>query len=420
MFDENDIKELLNQYPTVDIAFAYGSGVLKQTGYNDEEDSSKMPMIDLVFAVKNVEEWHNQNMKMNPTHYTYDIPLSIKNITYIQENIGAGMWYNTYLPINISKYPDRMIKYGIISMDMLLADLNEWDNGLYIAGRLHKPILLIKGINNIEFQQALYRNFEHAINIALLMLPPTFTDFELYRKIASLSYMGDIRMHIAENPNKINNLVTPQLTEYRKLYKSSLQHYINDDTTTSNNNNSTDIDTDTTTNITSNTSATATTASTMINHAIHSLDASRVQLVGETMNKIRLVKADRMDGSDGTDEDYITYTQINGSSSTRQSYDSILCIRYNMLCNLPLAIRRRLYTKPPHFPLSNPPGKPTKCSISTPYPDPDPNHVDNRISMGLKLDSPCDRKNVLRKLFYPSQKMLQSAVAKTVARYVDV
>lgn len=388
MFDEKDIDELLCQYPDVEVAFAYGSGVLRQSGYDYKEDSSKLPMIDLVFAVKNAEKWHEENLKMNPTHYTFDIPLSTKKITFVQEKIGAGMWYNTYLPINISKFPDRMIKYGIISFDMLLNDLNEWSHGLYIAGRLHKPVLFLKGADNVEFQQALYRNFEHAVNISLLMLPNKFNDFELYRQIAGLSYLGDIRMHVAENPNKINNLVSPQMKEYRRLYKSTLQHYLNKElngripyvSRGSPDAGESIMNASEITNIQ--------VESTMFNYALQSLDASRVKLIGETMNRLKILNSIEKEHADNTDESFINYSQLNGSELSKDmTLDNAICIRYNMLCNLPLAIRKQIYAKPPHLP------------------------------MELKWDHPGERKLMsVRILGNPNKKLLQSAVAKTVSR----
>ena len=65
----------------------------------------------------------------------------------------------------------------------------------------------------------------NAIMTALAMLPTQFEELELYMTVASLSYTGDPRMGIGENPNKVTNLVTPMLPAYRTLYKNALQSF---------------------------------------------------------------------------------------------------------------------------------------------------------------------------------------------------
>ncbi len=65
-------------------------------------------------------------------------------------------------------------------------------------------------------------NREHAIRTTLLMLPNNFKEIDLYMGIASLSYIGDPRMFIGENPKKVHNLVTPLVPTYRNLYQDSI------------------------------------------------------------------------------------------------------------------------------------------------------------------------------------------------------
>ena len=40
------------------------------------------------------------------------------------------------------KNKERPVKYGIIGLSELEKDLQEWDS-LYVAGRLHKPVLIV-------------------------------------------------------------------------------------------------------------------------------------------------------------------------------------------------------------------------------------------------------------------------------------
>jgi translocator assembly and maintenance protein 41 len=106
-------------------------------------------MVDMVFAVENPEEWHRANLAMNPDHYTMLIPLSTKMIAYVQDKFGSGMWYNAMIKMKIKKFPNRLMKYGIISRTALIEDLTQWTN-LYAAGRLHKPVHIFKGDSKIE------------------------------------------------------------------------------------------------------------------------------------------------------------------------------------------------------------------------------------------------------------------------------
>lgn len=94
-----------------------------------------------------------------------------------------------------------MIKYGVISTEDLKQDLLDW-KWLYIAGRLQKPVLDVLSPST-SIQANLLENRKSALHAAFLLLPDIFSTQELYEKIVSLSYNGDIRMKIAEDPHKV-------------------------------------------------------------------------------------------------------------------------------------------------------------------------------------------------------------------------
>ena len=59
-------------------------------------------------------------------------------VSYVQDNIGAGVYFNPYITIN-----GTLVKYGVVNLDTLRNDLSEWTT-LYLAGRLHKPVKIIR------------------------------------------------------------------------------------------------------------------------------------------------------------------------------------------------------------------------------------------------------------------------------------
>jgi translocator assembly and maintenance protein 41 len=201
MLTENDAQDLLKTFPPVEFAFAYGSGVVEQGGYKYAvSDPSKLPMLDLILVVDNAEKWHAENKLRNNDHYTSLLPISAKLIARFQQRIPANLWFNAYVPMTIPKFSGRLMKYGVISKHDILDDLNKW-SVLYTAGRLQKPVHILKPDHDIEL--AMQTNLESAVRTSLLMLPDKFEEVDLYLSIASLSYVGDPRMYVGENPKKV-------------------------------------------------------------------------------------------------------------------------------------------------------------------------------------------------------------------------
>ena len=201
MLTADEAEDLLRYFPSVEFAFAYGSGVVEQGGYKYEQsDPSKLPMMDFILVVENSEQWHEANMLQNPSHYTSIIPLGSKYVAKFQDKVPARLWFNAYIPMKSKGCVGRLMKYGVINKEYMLEDLNTWSN-LYTAGRLQKPVRVLK--HNAEIEEAIKNNLESAVRTSLLMLPEKFEEIDLYLNIASLSYVGDPRMYFGENPKKV-------------------------------------------------------------------------------------------------------------------------------------------------------------------------------------------------------------------------
>ena len=239
------------------MAFAYGSGVFSQRTALEHQTSEDPPMIDLVLAVDDPIQWHTENIERNRHHYSMAAYGGAPFVARLQDT-AAQVWYNALVPVPAPFGDGRqLMKYGIISTQALQNDLNTWSS-FYISGRMQKPVAWIEGhamhsttpttIQGIQGTQgtqgtqeteeenlapnphhALARagqcNLRGAVAAALLLLPATFTEGELYETITGLSYAGDFRMAIAENPHKVKNIVHSPGSPLRfhRLYGQTLQ-----------------------------------------------------------------------------------------------------------------------------------------------------------------------------------------------------
>lgn len=188
-------------------AFAYGSGVFGQDGYKD----SDRPQLDFMFAVTHADHFHSINLHQHPKHYALAPRLLGSDFISRVQTLAPGLWFNTYVKVK----DGVTIKYGVTTVDNLCADLLGWKS-LYMAGRMHKPIRIIKDDPRVRLTQQV--NLTSAVRAALLTLPERFNERELFQKITGISYAGDPRMSFAENPHKIQNIVSAQQEQFRELY----------------------------------------------------------------------------------------------------------------------------------------------------------------------------------------------------------
>lgn len=211
---DREIREQLRQVlwkfgAPIRYAFAYGSGVFSQ-GTKAANTTVSKPQIDMIFGVTHTEHWHSLNLKQNSHHYSGLRWLGSGAISFVQDQLGAGLYFNPYVEMDGMK-----IKYGVVNMDTLRKDLKSW-NTLYVAGRLHKPVKILRDEPQIRFMNQ--TNLISVLRASLLLLPEKFTELDLYKTIAGISYMGDFRMSFGENPNKVSNIVENQFLNFRRLY----------------------------------------------------------------------------------------------------------------------------------------------------------------------------------------------------------
>nr|CAG8444907.1 3138_t:CDS:10 [Entrophospora candida] len=207
VFVRRTLKKLLDKFQApIRYAVAYGSGIFPQKGY----DPKSKKMIDFIFGVRYPQHWHSLNLMQHRDHYSFMGSLGSGAISTLQENVGPGVYFNPYVNVD-----GMLIKYGVVSIDKLCKDLLDWET-LYLAGRMHKPIKILRDDARVHLAQQV--NLISALRTALLLLPKDFTEEQLYLTIASLSYKGDFRRYFGENPNKLKNIVLNQMHDFNLLY----------------------------------------------------------------------------------------------------------------------------------------------------------------------------------------------------------
>lgn len=212
-------RRILKRFPQeVAFCFAYGSGVKSQLGYENRKISDNV--LDFVISVDDdkLAKWHTDNIRKNENDYSALGKFGGGFVSKYQRFIPANVYFNTLIPV-----PEEnvTIKYGVVATNHLIRDCNEWTY-LYLAGRLQKPVTIVSETVPDGINTSLQSNLGHALSTALLLLPERFTGYELFYKIAQLSYRGDFRMVFGENPNKVQNIVKPQVQQFLSLYKPEI------------------------------------------------------------------------------------------------------------------------------------------------------------------------------------------------------
>lgn len=208
---KENILEFMKNRPEAVAVIGYGSGVNPQRG-----QENRKPQIDLIVVVDDLKKWHSLNIKKNPNDYSFSGKLFFKYAPRKWLRAGGKIAYMTYISFKDSKY-----KIGTIEKEDFLNDLNNW-NTFYVAGRMQKPILVVQAPKEIE-NAIEYNRHAGLLSTKLLLGEGSFDEEYFYTILAGLSYVGDTRMGIAENPDKVLNIVKGRFDFYHGVYGSNLK-----------------------------------------------------------------------------------------------------------------------------------------------------------------------------------------------------
>lgn len=204
MNKEEAIRQFSLQRPDSRAVYGYGSGVFKQAS------SKGKPLTDVIFLVDDIKKWHLDNMKMNPKDYSFIGRLYLSKSSISKIKGVNGITY--FSEINGGEYT---FKYGVIEVNDFVNGLDTWCN-MFMAGRFHKPVMELRSEQSIR--DSILYNRKCALMVACLFCNELSTDVEIYNALCGLSYLGDARMGIAENPHKVENIVQGSFDKIKEIY----------------------------------------------------------------------------------------------------------------------------------------------------------------------------------------------------------
>lgn len=204
MNKEEAIRQFSLQRPDSRAIYGYGSGVFKQASTKGK------PLTDVIFLVDDIKKWHLDNMKMNPKDYSFIGRLYLSKSSIDKVKGVNGITY--FSEINGGEYT---FKYGVIEVNDFSCGLDTWCN-MFMAGRFHKPVMELK--SEQEIRDSIIYNRKCALMVACLFCDELATDIEIYNVLCGLSYIGDARMGIAENPHKVENIVQGSFDKIKEIY----------------------------------------------------------------------------------------------------------------------------------------------------------------------------------------------------------
>lgn len=206
----DDILKFMKSRPKTLGIIGYGSGVNAQYG-----QGNRKVQVDLIVIVDNLKKWHLENMKKNSHDYSFVGKMFFKHASNDKLRAGGKITYMTYIPFEGKEY-----KIGTIEKKDFLDDLKNWDT-FYMAGRMQKPILVVEASDDI-LSAIEYNRFAGLLATKLLLGEGEYDEEYFYTILAGLSYIGDTRMGIAENPDKVMNIVKGSFDFYHDTYGSQL------------------------------------------------------------------------------------------------------------------------------------------------------------------------------------------------------
>jgi len=205
-----EIRSQICELPSAELVLGYGSDIFRQGSDVKQDDQ----LTDLLVLVGNREQYLDELFRRR---------IITRTASYFSKALNPEVSF--FADVSIAPRASHF-KLGVAESSKAIQRLKDWDNSFYLPGRLQKPTLMISSASDDiaeSFEAAQKRNLSAALRAAALALPPEklsdFSLYDLYSSLVGLSYLGDIRVGVAENPKKTHNIVVAQQDLFHRMYE---------------------------------------------------------------------------------------------------------------------------------------------------------------------------------------------------------
>lgn len=200
--------EIIRQtLPPSPMILGYGSGVFAQDGYSSNEST----VIDLIVVSEHRATYIEYLFRSGVVSWSSKLVSDVTDPEII-----------FFTDVVLRR--DVVVKIGVTEVNRFVSRLRDWDNSFYIPGRMQKPTKLISCDSPLMrdvLNESQCVNLPSGLAAAALLATRDDRSLplsDIFASLVNLSYLGDIRMGLAENPIKIRNIVNAQMGFLTDMY----------------------------------------------------------------------------------------------------------------------------------------------------------------------------------------------------------
>ncbi|CDW91227.1 UNKNOWN [Stylonychia lemnae] len=179
------------------------------------------PKLDIIMAVDDLKQFHQENLAINKSHYTMMNRATKNKVLYYFQNKGAKVHFN-YMKIQDPDVQDQKeskenmidMRYGVIQYDDLIRDLEFWETML-VSTMMQRPIKTVVQCDQVWQHQS--KNLRSALAVAALNTLDGDSESKLYEKIVNIPHYHSKYLTILDKEEE-EEVVQENYDRFQRMY----------------------------------------------------------------------------------------------------------------------------------------------------------------------------------------------------------